>query len=113
MLLNYLAFIVTLWLLLFFNKQGKTPEMKQTRSAVPTNPSAASLGRDRSEKSEITDIRRFYFVFLELPSLGLWGAKEKEGGPALRAFMFITQGPFESLVNLEGHFPINSTGRWY
>ena len=33
--------------------------MKQTQSAVPTNPSAASLGRDRREKSEISDIRRF------------------------------------------------------
>jgi hypothetical protein len=53
---------------LFFNIQGKTPEMKQTQSAVPTNPSAASLGRDRREKSEITDIRRFCFAFWELPS---------------------------------------------
>jgi len=42
--------------------------MKQTQSAVPTNPSAASLGRDRSEKSEITDIGRFCFAFWELPS---------------------------------------------
>ena len=42
--------------------------MKQTQSAVPTNPSAASLGRDRREKSEITDIRRFCFAFWELPS---------------------------------------------
>ena len=43
--------------------------MKQTQSAVPTNPSAASLGRDRREKSEISDIRRFCFAFWGLPSL--------------------------------------------
>ena len=42
--------------------------MKQTQSAVPTNPSAASLGRDRREKSEISDIRRFCVAFWELPS---------------------------------------------
>ena len=42
--------------------------MKQTQSAVSTNPNAASLGRDRREKSEITDIRRFCFAFWDLPS---------------------------------------------
>ena len=43
--------------------------MKQMQSAVPTNPSAASLGRDRREKSEISDIRRFCFAFWGLPSV--------------------------------------------
>ena len=47
--------------------------MKQTQSAVPTNPSAASLGRDRSEKSEITDIGRFLMLLDYLAFIGAPG----------------------------------------
>ena len=61
----------TIWLycdLMYNYIRRKTLRMKQTQSAVPTNPSAASSGRDRREKSEIIDIRRFCFAFWELPS---------------------------------------------
>ena len=70
--------------------------MKQTQSAVPTNPSAASLGRDRREKSEITDIRRFCFAFWELPSWSQMTMGQSRG-------IFCGEGVFCALkVEVEG-----------
>ena len=71
--------------------------MKQTQSAVPTNPSAASIGRDRREKSEITDIRRFCFCFL--------------GTPILTSLPLLSMVHLVCYIFLEGHIPNKNSAR--